>query len=390
MLAIRRTYKYRLYRHRRNKHLMRGIDIAGIIWNHMVALQRRYYRLTGGYIGKSQMQRHLLKLRRQAPRFAYWRELGSQTVQELAERLHKAYEKFFAYKKGEKGVKAGVPHFKKVKKYKSFTLKQAGWKLLGEEPRKSNRIQIGKRVYKFGLSREIKGKIKTVTVKRDQLGQLWVCFSVVEQVTIPEEVSTGQIGGFDFGLKTYLTGSDGQRIEAPEYFKAGMKGIAKLNRELARKVKGSNNWHKTKQRLAKEHQRIANKRADFHWKLAHHLADQFDYLFFETLNLKGMKALWGRKVSDLGFATFLPIQEHVCQKRGKGFKQVGQWEPTTKPCCRCGTKQDLPLSERIFDCQQCGLLIDRDWNAAINICAEGASSAGLGDVRQRLLSAITV
>ncbi len=363
--TIRKTYKYRLYHNRRNQQLMNRIDIAGIIWNHMVALQRRWYRLIGGYIGQARMQRHLLKLRR-SRRFAFWQKVGSQAVQELVERHHRAYQRFFAYKQGKSQQPAGRPSFKPVKKHKSFTLKQTGWKLLG-----GNKVWIQGYTYKFNASRPIEGEIKTVTIKRDNLGQLWVCFSVVQELPEPVVTSTGQSGGFDFGLKSFLTGSDGRTYHSPQFLKAELKTIAQLNRSLARKVKGSNNWHKAKWQLARAYARIANRRTDSHWKLAHELAARYDYLFFEDLNLKGMQQRWGRKVSDLGFATFLLIQEQVCQKTGKRFHKIGRWQPTTKPCARCGASQELGLSERTFHCPRCGLILSRDWNAAINICAEG-------------------
>ena len=268
-MQVRKTFKYRLYTNqRRNRLLHQRIDIAGIIWNHMVALQRRYYRLTGGYISRTDMQRHLAKLRRRSPRFRFWQLVGSQAVQELAERHDKAYQRFFAYKRGE-GNQHGRPRFKKVKEYGSFTLKQAGWKYEG-----GNRIDIHGTMVKFSHSRPVVGDIKTVTIKRDNLGQLWVCFSVVQEVPDVVEISTGHIGGFDFGLTDYLRDSDGHTYQSPQFLKAELKEIARLNRSLARKVKGSHNWKKAKRQLARAHLRIANKRTDFHWKLAHQLADQ--------------------------------------------------------------------------------------------------------------------
>jgi putative transposase len=204
-MKVRRTYKYRLYTSKRDKHLHQQIDVAGIIWNHALAVQKRYYRLTGKYINKYRLMNHIAKMRR-TERFSYWQIVGSQAVQEIVERLDKAYRRFFAYLKGElgMGLKTGPPRFKKVKKYKSFTLKQAGWKLLG-----GNRIRLNGKNYKFALSRPVNGTVKTVTVKRDHAGRLFACFSVIEEVNLPVEVSTGKIGGFDFGLKTFLTDDEG-------------------------------------------------------------------------------------------------------------------------------------------------------------------------------------
>ena len=126
------------------------------------------------------------------------------------------------------------------------------------------------------------------------LGRFWVCFSVEQEIEI-NQVSTGEIGGFDFGLKTYLVDHAGKRYESPEFFRQGMAIVARCNRTLGRKQKGSHGRQKAKRALAKAHERIANQRNDWQWKLAHQLTDRFDVLCFEDLNLDGMKRLWGEK-----------------------------------------------------------------------------------------------
>lgn len=374
-MKIRRSIKYKLYNNRRNKHLEQSIDISGIIWNHMVALQKRYYKLSGKYISKYRMQKHLSKLRR-TDKYRYWEKVGSQAVQQLTERFDISYQEFFKYKKGKRSRKAGLPKFKKVKRYGSFTLKQSGWKYLG-----GNRIKIGKHNYKFSFSQPLLGDIKTVNIKRDNLGNYFVTFSVIENINIENEISTNKIGGFDFGLKWYLTHNDGSQEVNPQFFKQDTEKIRRLNRQLSKKVKGSNNQAKARKRLSQAYVDISNKRNDYQWKLAHDLCDQYDYLFFETLNISAMKKLWGKKISDLSHSSFMQKVEYVCIKRKKIFRKINQWSPTTKSCSACGTRQDLKLSQRILKCA-CGLVIDRDWNAAINITMEGASSIGIEEVRQ--------
>jgi putative transposase len=380
--TIRKTFKYRMYHNRRNKLLHQRIDIAGLIWNHMVALQRRYYRLTRKYADYYKMQKHLSKLRMKSNRFAHWRLVGSQAVQDLAERHDKAYQRFFDWKRGE-GRRHGRPRLKKVKKYSSFTLKQAGWKYEG-----GNRIVIHGATYPFSLSRPVEGTIKTVTIKRDDLAQLWVCFSVVTELPVVE-ASAGKIGGFDFGLKAFLTDHTGKEYHSPQFLKSELDEIARLNRELVRKQRGSNNRRKAKWRLAKAHQRIANKRRDAHWRLAHKLCAEFDLICLETLNIDGIKRMWGRKVSDLGFAEFVGILHQAAEKMGIEIVQVDQWLPTSKACASCGNLQEMPLSERHFNCLDCGWSCNRDQNAALNIFAAGASAAGLGDVRREQVRAVS-
>ena len=372
-MIVRRRYKYRLYTSKRDKHLHQQIDIAGISWNHALALQKRTFRLTGQYIPQGLMKKHLARMRMRTKRYAYWQQVGSQAVQDIVERLHKAYQRFFAYRQGKLTVKRGLPRFKKVKKYKSFTLKQAGWKLLG-----GNRLRLHGRRYKFALSRPIQGTIKTVTVKRDQAGRLFVCFSVLEEVNPPIAVSTGRIGGFDFGLRTFLTDDAGGAHLSSEFLKASLFDIVRLNRQLARKQVGSHNRRKAKRQLALAHDRVASQRRDAHFKLAHQLCDDYDVLGFEDLNLRGMKQLWGRKVSDLGFSQFMCIVQHVAHLRGKQVVKIGRWKPTSQTCSCCGQRQSLALRERVFSCAVCGLAIGRDHNAAKNIRRATVTLSGVG------------
>jgi len=124
--------------------------------------------------------------------------------------------------------------------------------------------------------------------------------------------------------------------------------------------------------------------------LAHSLCDRFDRMYLETLNISAMQRLWGRKISDLAFDSFLQILKWVAYKRGKHVGQVGRWEPTTKTCSQCGHVQDMPLDVRVFDCSGCHCSIDRDLNAALNIQALGHQRDGLGDVRLGFGQAIPV
>ncbi len=137
------------------------------------------------------------------------------------------------------------------------------------------------------------------------------------------------------------------------------------------------------------HQRISHKRKDWFWKLAHELTNEYDVLIFEDLNLNGMKKLWGRKVSDLAFSTFLEVLETVANKKGKTVHLIERYFPSSKTCFDCGYhKKELSLKDRSWDCPNCGE-IDRDLNAAKNIRREGASSLGLGNVSHSL-SAVAV
>ena len=336
--------------------------MAGLIWNHALALQRRYYRMTGKHISPGRMKKHIARLRMKTQKYAFWKALGSQAVQDVLERQEKAYARFF-------NKQGGPPRFRKVKKFRSFTLKQAGWKLLDSD-QKYGRVRIGKTVYKFVYHRPLRGAIKTVTIKRDAAGRLWVCFSVVEQFEMQQEASTGQSGGFDFGLKQFLTTNAGQAIDMPLFFAGDLPRLRRIQSRVSKKTRGSANRRKGQRHLARRQIRIDDRRRDFHFKLAHALCDDYDMLVFEDLNIDGMKRLWGRKVSDLGFARFMQILQWVASKRGKRIVKFDRWTPTTQVCSRCGQKHRLDLHERSLTCD-CGLVIDRDHNAAKNILEAG-------------------
>jgi putative transposase len=368
-----KTLKFKLYQSKRNRHLKRSINAAGVIYNHCIALHKRYYRMWGKHLNCAKLQSHIAKLRK---RKAFWQTVGSQAVQDICQRIEKAYQLFF--KHHQKGVRP--PGFKKVRRYKSFTLKQAGYKFLG-----GNRIKIGNRVYQYWNSREIEGTVKTLTIKRTTLGELFMVV-VVDSVEEPEtKVETSRIAGFDFGLKTFLTCSDGTKIESPQFLKQSLNAIKKANRQHSKKRKGSANRERARLNLVRKHEDVVNRRSDWFWKLAHELTDKFDMLCFETLNLKGMQRLWGRKISDLAFGEFLQILEWVAKKKNKQVIFVDQWYPSSKTCNHCGhVLKKLDLNTREWRCPSCQNVNDRDENAAKNICAVGASTVKLGDVRQAM------
>jgi putative transposase len=193
---------------------------------------------------------------------------------------------------------------------------------------------------------------------------------------------TGKSAGFDFGLQTYLMGSDGSERHAPQPFKRALRQVAHAHRGLSHKVQGSHNRQKAHRQLARVHRRVVNVRQAFHWELAHELCTAYDIIRLETLNLQGMKALWGRKVSDLGYATFVDILHHVAAKTGTVVQHIAPWFPSTKRCHVCGhVNAAITLRDRVWICPQCWTTHRRDVNAAININEAGTSASGGDPVR---------
>ncbi|MCL1999640.1 MAG: transposase [Turicibacter sp.] len=369
-----KTYTFKLYRSKRNRHLHDDIYLAGKIYNHCIALHKRYYKIFGKYLPKATLQRHITKLKKTA-KFSSWKALNSQAIQDITDRIDRGYNLFFRNLKRK--VRTNPPIFRKLVKYKSFTLKQTGYKLYG------NTIEIKGVKYKFSKSREIDGTVKTITVKRSTTGSIHI-FIVCNQ-DMPSEVlaRTGKMVGFDFGLKTFLTASDKCDIVSPLFFKQNSNLIAKLNRELSRKKKGSNNRKKARLKLAKAHEHIANLRKDFHFKLANHLCGEYAFIFIEDLNIKAMQRLWGKKISDLSHSKFVQILKVQAVKFGTTVVEIPRFYPSSKTCSNCDHRlEELPLSQRSWVCPNCGVEHDRDFNAATNILRVGASTLGKDTVRQ--------
>ncbi len=369
-----KTYKFKLYSNHGNRELHKTIDGHAHVWNHCVAFQRRYYGIYGKYISKFRLINHISKLKR-LPKFAHWNQLPSQAIQDVAARLDKGYKAMFEAR--ATGKKWGRPRFKPRRKYKSFTLLQAGWQLLP-----GNKIRIGKCVYHYFKSRAIFGNPKRCTIKRDAIGDIYICILTDYEESNYNRVMTGKIAGFDFGLKRYLTGHNEHDIDSPLFFKRSLNAIKQANRAHSRTKKQSKNRERARLDLARKHRKIERQREDFHWKLAHQLTDAYDEIRLEDLNLKGMKRLWGRKVSDLAFADFVVKLKYIAAKKGVKITFIDKWYPSSKTCSACGTvNESLNLRDTTWQCSDCGTTHDRDRNAAINIYRVGVSTLEGEDIR---------
>ena len=370
-----KTFCFKLYHSDHNNALNRQIDIAGLIFNHCVALHKRYYRLYSKYISANKLKTHLTKLKR-TKRFAYMSKLGSQAVQDIAERIDRAYSLFWSNLKRK--IKSSPPKFRKIKYYKSFTLKQAGWKL----DETQGKIRIGKKWYGYFQSRNIEGRAKTVTIKRDAVGDIYV-YIVCENQNNPFEPRTGKSVGFDFGLKIFLTGSDGHDIKSPDFFLLNVKIIRSKNRKLSSKQKGSNNQERARKDLARAYRKLDNQRKDFQFKTARMLCEEYALISLETLNMKGMARRWGRKIHSLGFSEFVKILKYEAIKFGTEIVFVPKFYPSSQLCSLCGHKnpdvKDLRVRE--WKCPNCGSYHDRDRNAAKNILLAGTSAISVDTIR---------
>ena len=366
-MVVHKTYKFKLYRSHRNKKLHRQINAGGIAYNHCIALHKRYYRLFHKSLNVYRLQKHLTKLKK-IPRFAYLKELDAQALQDIVERIDKGYKLFFRNLKHH--VRTAPPKFRKVKKAKSFTLKQTGWKLDED----THTIIIKKQKYRYHKSRNIEGKVKTVTVKRDSLNDIYIFFSCEceQDEVIPR---LGKSIGFDFGFhdKTLIAPTEEDDVDMPMFLHKNIKAIKTANHRLSRKQSTSNNYRRAKLSLARLHKIVKNQRKAWHWKLAYELCNRYATICLETLDLKSMQIGHGKKIGDYGYGEFLLILEYVASRCGTTIVKVDKWYPSSQLCYDCGyqNKDIKNLKIREWDCPKCGSHHDRDRNAAKNILREG-------------------
>ena len=356
------TYTYKLYRTKRTAKLDAMLREACFVWNHALALQKRYYSLYGKYIGSARMQKHFVR------RILRTR-LHSQTVQEILQRLDSSYKRFF------KHLSRRPPKFRKARDFSSIVYKQGGFKLNG------NVFVVNsiKQHFQFSFSRRYEGKIRQIRIKRSRLGEYYLCIvtdAVVGSLSHGKSLKGASVG-MDFGLKTYLTLSDGTRIDNPLFLKSGLKELRRKSRALSCCEKGSNHRCERRKDLERCHERIRNRRDDWQWKTCHELCRRYGTICIEDLSLLGMTRLWGRKVNDLAFGTFVQKLEYVASKYGTEVVKVDRFYPSSKTCSVCQyVNERLSLRDRSWTCPSCGTSHGRDLNASVNILRQGIASFG--------------
>lgn len=356
------TYYFKLYRHKRNYRLHRQIDIACEIYNRCIRFQSRCYSLFKRPVSAFDLNYRLTKWRR---RYPDWDKLNAQAAQQISDRVSAAFKSFFVLVQNKKH--ACPPQTKKREDYSSFTLKQTGWQFPG-----GNAVVINKTRYRYHKSRDMRGTIKSVTIKRDNLGDIYMSVTCDTDMETKRSFTSEKAVGLDFGLKTFLTTSGGERIEAPLPLKQNLQRLRTAQKAFRSKQDGSGNRERARLELARIHRYIADCRRDWHFKLARELCSRYDIICLESLDIRDMTHRWGRKIADLGHARFVEILSFIARKTNKQVVFIDRFVPTSKICSVCGCETDkLPLSVREWECPLCGTFHDRDINAAKNILTEG-------------------
>ena len=285
----------------------------------------------------------------------YQKEVHSQVLQNTLKRVEKSFTNFF--------TGAGYPRFQGRNRYDSFTFPQSGFSIIDGKLKLS---KIG--IIKIVQHRDIEGIIKTCTIKRD-VDQWYVSFSC--EVELEPLEPTGQSVGIDVGLKSIVTLDDGTQVKPPKFLRNSEEKLAKAQKSLSNKKKGSSNRNKQCIEVARIHRKIRNQRKDFNHKLSRDLVNTYDTIIFEKLQIKNMvkNHCLAKSINDASWHQLIQFTSYKAEWAGRNVKQVNP-RNTSKTCCICGHIQDMPLSQRTYICP-CGNIMDRDENAAINIKSIG-------------------
>lgn len=356
-----KAYKYRIYPNKKQIEIIdQTITLCQRLYN--CALEHRIYlyKHCNVNVNYYDQAKELKEIKKVLPEY---KTVQSQVLQDVLKRLDKAYKSFF--RRLKQGEKAGFPRFQSYKRYNSFTYPQSGFSLSGSHLQLS---KIGN--IKVKLHRPVEGKMKTCTIVRNN-GKYYVCFSCeVEEKQIP---SIGGAVGIDMGIKEFAITSDGELIPNPKYYRKAESKLKKQQQAVRRKKKGSNRRKKAVTILAKTHEHIANKRKDNAYKVAKHLLTNYDIIVREDLKINNMvkNHHLAKSISDAGWGIFFNILD--AKAKQAPCKKIIAVDPkyTSQICSGCGEIVKKSLAVRTHRCPYCGLEIDRDVNAAINILSRG-------------------
>jgi putative transposase len=355
---MKTTYKFRMYPNRQQQaQLDVTLETCRHLYNTALADRKNAYE-TEGISRSYEDQAAMLTVERKNGNFL---GIYAHCLQDVLRRLDKSFKAFFRRVKA--GENPGYPRFKGRGWYKSFTYpdSETGYKMEGS---KLTLSKIGTiRIFRH---REVEGKIKTCTIKKDLLGH-WYAVLVAEIEDAPAVEPTTTIG-VDVGLKSLITTSTGESIQYPRYYVQLEEKLAAAQRSLSRKKKGSANRLKAKAKVAKISKRIQNLRDEFLNQVSRKLVDSADLIVFENLNISGMlkNHHLAKHIQDHAWGKLIQLTKGKAAKAGKVVELVDA-RYTSQKCSQCGIMVPKTLAERTHACPNCGLNMDRDLNASLNI-----------------------
>jgi putative transposase len=357
--------------------LARAFGCARVVYNDALA-QRRRASLAGEKLGDTEVQRRVITQAKRTPERAWLTEVASVALVQACQDARRAYRNWFDSRSGRrKGRRVGRPRFRSKHGRQSIRLTRNGFAL------RRTRLYVAKvGEVRVRWSRALPSVPSSVTVIREPDGRFYASFVVQRDPTPLPPVA--RAAGIDLGLAWFavVAASDGtaEAVANPRYLRTAQRRLARAQRSLSRKQKGSANRAKARVRVATAHRKVRDRRADHHHKLALRLIRENQVVAVEDLCVAGLgRTRLAKSIHDAGWATLLVrLLEHKAAQHGRRVVKISRWEPTSQTCSACGHRDGpKPLSIRAWACQACGVVQDRDANAARNILV----AAGLAETQ---------
>lgn len=357
---MKARYRFRFYPTNQQKQLLAQLfGCVRVVWNDALAICQQSEKLPSN----NDLQKLVITQAKKTEARAWLSEVSNIPLQQSVIDLGVAYKNFFASLKGKRlGKKVGRPKFKQKTNQQSARFRIGGFSIKGQEVYLA---KIGN--VKPIWSRELPSAPTSVTALKDCAGRYFLSF-VVEVEPVQADAKNQSIG-IDLGIKTFATMSDGTKAESPNYSRLDRK-IRQLQKQLARQPKDSKRRNKTRIRIAKLHNKIADTRQDFLHKLSTKTVKENQLIVLEDLNVSGLlkNRKLARSISRQGWREFRVLCEAKSEKFNRDFRVISRWEPTSQICSGCGYRWGkIDLSVRTVQCLNCGVEHDRDENASKNI-----------------------
>ena len=371
-----RALKVRLYPNKTQKQtLNKVLGCYRFVYNHMLALKQKEYNENKKSLGLTELSKYFHGTLLKDEQYAWLREQNTKVMKQAIRQMLSAYDKFFKQDNG-------FPKFKTKKDKESalFPIDTIS-KTNTFNDRKITLIKSLKDIrfrcsdLYFKRLQTYKKGIRSATLSKTKSGNYFL--SILIDLPQEEFVKFGYTNkhvGIDLGVKDFVITSDGEVFENKHFFKKQESKLVKLQRQLSKKRKGSNNRNKQRVRIAKVFERLTNQKNAYIHSVVNELLIYYDTVFMEDLNIKGMlkNRNLAKAIQEIGLFKFRQILEDKARNNYKKVVLVDRFYPSSKTCSNCGyKKRDLKLNDRFWTCPKCGMNLDRDLNAAVNILHEG-------------------